>query len=595
MSFIEKTCCRGNVQPLKSEIRDGMAIDWDMPAIMDDGLVLRCDVFRPIKPGRYPTILSYGPYGKWMSFQEGYSTAWDIMIKTYPDAGLGSSNKYQAWEVCDPEKWVPNNYVCARFDSRGAGRSPGFIDHFSPREAQDIYRCIEWAAEQPWSNGKIGMSGISYYAVNQWMVAALQPPHLAAICIWEGLGDNYRDADYHGGILNTMPENWWDMQIRHIQHGWGSRGLRHAITGELAAGPETLSEEQLQANRRPYRDDIYAHPLCDAWHRDRSAQWDKIKVPLLSCGNWGGQGLHTRGNVEGFMQAASSEKWLEMHGGEHWAGYYTDAGIALQKRFFDYYLKGEPNGWDEVPRVNLKIRHPGEKFVERTEHEWPIARTEYRKLFLDTDGLRLRAAPPPSGAHQASYGGFSDGLTFITDPLEVATEITGHTMVRLFVSSETQDADLFLVLRIFAPDFKEVVFKGALDPNTPVGQGWLRASHRQLDLVKSTFFKPYHTHDERQWLKPGEVYPLDIEILPTSIVAPVGYRIGLSIRGRDYVYPGGGGSRLSNMKNAFTGCGPFLHDNGRDRPPEIFGGKVTVHTSKDQPSYLQLPIVPPKG
>jgi predicted acyl esterase len=291
--------------------------------------------------------------------------------------------------------------------------------------------------------------------------------------------------------------------------------------------------------------------------------------------------------------AASSEKWLEMHGGEHWTGYYTDAGIALQKRFFDYYLKGERNGWDKVPRVNLKIRHPGEEFVERPEDEWPIARTEYRKLYLDVDGLRL-ASVPPSTARQASYGGLSDGLTFLSGPLEAATEITGHTMARLFVSSETADADLFLVLRIFAPDFKELVFKGALDPNTPVGQGWLRASHRKLDPNRSTPFKPYHSHDEKQLLRPGEIYPLDIEILPTSVVVPAGYRIGLSIRGRDYVYPGGGGARLSNMKNAFTGCGPFLHDNGRDRPPEIFAGRVTLHTSRDQPSYLQLPIVPPK-
>jgi putative CocE/NonD family hydrolase len=151
------------IRPMRevTEIRDGMAIDWDIPIEMDDGLVLRADVYRPTAPGRYPVILSYGPYAKWLAFQDGYSTAWEIMIKEHPDVLVGSSSKYQSWEVADPEKWVPDGYVCLRIDSRGAGRSPGYIDPFSPRETQDIYHAIEWAARQSWSSGKIGMNGIS--------------------------------------------------------------------------------------------------------------------------------------------------------------------------------------------------------------------------------------------------------------------------------------------------------------------------------------------------------------------------------------------------------------------------------------------------
>ena len=151
----------------KSEIRDGMNIDWDTPIPMDDGLVLRADVFRPLAEGRYPVIFSYGPYGKGLSFQEGYKTAWDIMVKQNPDAVAGSSNKYANWEVVDPEKWVPDGYVCIRVDSRGAGRSPGYLQHNNARETRDIHLCIEWAAAQPWCNGKVGMNGISYYASNQ--------------------------------------------------------------------------------------------------------------------------------------------------------------------------------------------------------------------------------------------------------------------------------------------------------------------------------------------------------------------------------------------------------------------------------------------
>ena len=164
----------------RSETRDGMRIDWDVPIAMDDGLVVRADVFRPISEGKYPVILTYGPYAKGLAFQDGYPSAWQRMVEKHPDVAAGSSNLYQSWEVVDPEKWVPHGYTCVRVDSRGAGCSPGYIDHFSPRETQDFYDCIEWAGVQPWSNGKVGLNGISYYGINQWHVASLQPPHRAA-------------------------------------------------------------------------------------------------------------------------------------------------------------------------------------------------------------------------------------------------------------------------------------------------------------------------------------------------------------------------------------------------------------------------------
>jgi hypothetical protein len=173
-----------------------------------------------------------------------------------------------------------------------------------------------------------------------------------------------------------------------------------------------------------------------------------------------------------------------------------------------------------------------------------------------------------------------------------ATEITGPVAAKLNISSSTEDADIFLVLRVFAPDMKEVTFQGALDPHTPIGQGWLRASHRKLDKTLTLPFRPYHTHDEKQPLKPGEVCELDIEIVPTCIVVPKGWRVGLSVRGRDYVYPGGSGGRLSNMKNEFTGCGPFLHDDPRDRPPAIYGGRTTIHIGGGRDNFVLLPIIP---
>ena len=182
----------------------------------------------------------------------------------------------------------------------------------------------------------------------------------------------------------------------------------------------------------------------------------------------------------------------------------------------------------------------------------------------------------------------------MTAAVQQDLEITGPVAAKLFVSSSTTDADLFLVLRVFALDGNEVVFQGAQDPHTPVGQGWLRASHRKLDARLSTEYRPYHTHDELQALKPGEVVRLDVEIWPTSIVVPAGYRLALTVRGKDFEWQKSTGARLSNFKNELRGCGPFLHDDPRDRPAAVFGGKVTIHAAPGRESHVLVPVVPAK-
>ena len=563
-----------------------MKIDWDVPIRMDDGLVLRADVFQPDE-GKHPVLLSYGPYGKGLAFQDGYKTAWDLMARDNPDAVSGTSNRYQNWEVVDPEKWVPEGYVCVRVDSRGAGRSPGYLCHNNARETRDLYECIEWAAAQPWSSGKVGMNGISYYASNQWRAAAVQPPHLAAICVWEGWNDPYRESARHGGIICSFRKNWQDMQVKTVQHGVGTRGKKNPNTGELVCGPETLSEEELARNREDMWQAFLSREWMDAYYLERTADLARVQVPLLTAANWGGQGLHTRGNFEGFTRAASRQKWLEVHGGSHWAPFYTDYGRKLQLEFFDHVLKGKPNGWDKRRRVMLNVRHPGEKFVPREENEWPLARTQWTRFYLQPDGMRL-SREAQGGTKTLAYEPTGNGLTF-SMLAEREMEITGPSALKLWVSSATTDADLFVVLRVFDPGGKEVLFQGALDPKTPVAQGWLRASHRKLDPAKSLPYRPWHTHDEKQALKPGEPVELDIEIWPTCIVVPAGYRIALSIRGRDYEHDDAPAS-LSNMKNPMRGCGPFTHDDQTDRPPRIFNGKVTLHFER-QP-FVLLPIIP---
>jgi predicted acyl esterase len=574
----------------KTEINDGMHIDWDVPIEMDDGIVLRADVFRPAAEGRYPVILSYGPYAKGLSFQDGYKGNWARLIKAAPEVLTGSTNKYQNWELVDPEKWVPDGYCCVRIDSRGAGRSPGMLDVWSPRETLDLYQCIEWAGTQIWSNGKVGINGISYYAMNQWTVGALKPPHLAALCIWEGSSDYYRELCRHGGILSDFLNSWHPRQVASVQHGVGDHGAKSAVTGETVAGPETLSDSELLANQADSPGEAKRRKLYDDYYAARTADFSQIEAPLLSAANWGGMGLHTRGNFEGYLAAGSKQKWLEVHGDTHFTHFYSKYGEALQKRFFGYFLKGENTGWTNQPRVSLNVRHPHEKFMLRAESEWPLARTQWTKYFLQPDGLVL-SQQPPANAARLVYETSGDGLTFRTEPMSSSVEITGPIAAKLWLSSETTDADVFLALRLFDPNGKEITFIGSNDPRVPIGLGWLRASQRKLDPVKSRRYRPWHSHDEQWPLAPGQPVELDIEIWPTSIVVPPQFQLALSVRGKDYEVDGKDVA-LPNAPYPMKGVGPFLHVDADDRPPPVFARRNALHFSSKQQPYLLLPVIP---
>ncbi len=550
---------------------------------MDDGLTLRADVFRPKGGEKVPVIMNLGPYNKGLRYQEGYAPEWKRLIEAHPEILEGSSCSYMTWETVDPERWVPNGYAVVRVDSRGAGRSPGYLDLYSPREVHDYYIAIEWAASQSWCSGKVGLLGISYYAINQWLVASLQPPHLAAILPWEGASDHYRDMTHHGGILsNGFQESWYSRRLLPRQHGKGANSATDPWLKEPAAGPETLTEEQLELNRADYLNDIKKHNLDDEFHRVRSPDFSKITVPLMSSGNWGGLGLHNRGNFEGFVCSASAKKWLSVHPGRHEEYFYLPYGLDLQRRFFDYFLKGIDNGWDRESRVLLTIRHV-DRFEERKENEWPLARTVWTKSYLVTHDRTLSwDAPSPNDT--LSFEADGDGVNFISQPLSRETEITGPIGAKLYVSSSTTDADLFLTFRAFNHEGEEVVFQGANETRAPLSQGWLRASHRKIDRAFSKPYRPYHPHDEILRVEPWTEYELEVELWPTCIVLPKGYRIALTVGGQDFA--------RSESKEQHKGSGPFLHNDPDDRGSPAFHGTTKIHTGTENPSFLLLPIVP---
>ena len=561
-----------------------MVLDKDVAVPMRDGASLRANVFRPDMRGKFPVIMTLGPYGKDVHLSQFMPEAWEALKRRHPEILKASSCKYLVFETPDPEMWAPEGYVVVKVDSRGAGKSPGRLDVNSPAEFRDFHDAIEWAAVQPWSSAKVGLLGISYYAAGQWMIAAQRPSHLAAMLPWQGTYDFYRDRTRQGGILGSgFLERWWNRSVLRNQHGNPDTPLTDIDTGERNTGPASLAPEQLAANRVEYIENLLARPLNDPWYEERSARLDRIQIPALVVANWGGLGLHLRGTILGWLGIASREKWLKIQPGSYFLTFLLPESVALQRKFFDRYLKNIDNGWEREPKVEVAVR-AADDTVKRVARDtrWPLPGTKWTRFYLDASSLTLAAAAPGKPA-SASYAAIGEGLSFSTAPLERALEFAGPIKAKLFVSSSTDDMDIFATLRAFDPQGKEVTFLSAVEPKAPVSQGWLRVSQRKLDPRRSTEYQPWHTHDEAQKLKPGEIAEVDLEIWPASLALPAGHRLALALQGKDFERPGEIGVQ--------KGSGWFLHDDPRDRPPETFAGMHTVYSGAGRSAYLLLPVI----
>jgi len=559
-------------------------LDKDVGIPMRDGASLRANVFRPEVSGKFPVIMTLGPYGKDVHLSQFMPEAWEALKRRHPEILKASSCRYLVFETPDPEMWAPEGYAVVKVDSRGAGKSPGRLDVNSPAEFRDFYDAIEWAAVQPWSNGKVGLLGISYYAAGQWMIAAERPPHLAAMLPWQGTYDFYRDRTRQGGILGSgFLKRWWNRSVLRNQYGNPDTPLTDIDTGERNTGPASLPPEQLAANREDYIGNLLARPLNGPWYEERSARLERIAIPALVVANWGGLGLHLRGTILGFLGIASRGKWLKVQSGSYFLTFLLPQSVALQMKFFDRYLKNMDNGWESEPKVAVAVR-AADDTVRRVidDVQWPLTETRWTRFYLDASNMALAAAAPGKSAG-ASYAAIGEGVTFSTAPLEREIEFAGPIKAKLLVSSSTEDMDLFATLRAFAPQGKEATFFSAVEPKAPVSQGWLRVSQRRLDTKRSTEYQPWHTHDEAQKLKPGEIVEVDVEIWPASLALPAGYRLALTLQGKDFERPGESGAQ--------KGSGWFLHDDPRDRPPETFAGTHTVYSGGERASYLLLPEI----
>jgi predicted acyl esterase len=524
--------------------------------------------------------------------------------QSFSEVNPEQRSKHSAWETPDPEYWTSKaGYAVVRVDERGLGQSPGLLDTMSKSTSEAFYDAVEWCASQPWSSGKVGLLGISYYAGSQWRVAALQPKGLSAIIPWEGMSDYYRDRCRHGGILSdSFIRFWWNRQVVTNQYGRPGRAGRkwgeNTIEGDLG-------EEELAANRNDQNTDNAANFFRDDdYYASKEYNMQDIQVPVLSVANWGGILLHLRGNVMGYMHAGSKMKYLRFITGRHDLPFYYSEEVELQRSFLDAFLKGEDReGWStgKAPKVSVVLRKGNVGFndaakerayVRRDEGEWPIARTKYTPFYLTPDKSLTTEKPHLTDITKISYHALGtlekpELVSFSTPPFKAETEITGHIVARLNVSMNpyisgtlTKDIDLFLTLRHIRPE-GEVFYTGTAGDPVPLCKGWLRVSLRKVNTAhrRHRDWLPHRDYFRSDVLPvlPGEVYPVDVEIWPTNVVMEEGSRLVLEISSGDT-----------------QGSGIFTHQGEQDRTKERLAGMNHINFGPEYDNYVMLPVIPPK-
>lgn len=558
----------------------------DVKIPMRDGSYLLGDIYRPIDEGKYPAIVGLGVYGK-AAFRGCACSADAVLEKEVTEdqffEGNPENHPYENHETADAAYWVPKGYAVVRVDVRGVCNTPGVLHPYSQQEAEDFYDSIEWTAKRDWSNGNIGTWGASYFGVNQFSVAQLQPPSLKAMVSTGGDSDQYRDILFHGGIYNEQ-----------YRDGWFARSVL----------PNRCLNQQSVDILDIFHKNHFADPAIYGTYDDKatgqvSANLSKVVVPFSSEAPLEHTGhIHVRGASESYIRAASKDKQFRLITGDFIAGWmYSAEALPGHVAFFDYWLKGQQNGVMNEPKVKMMVRTGGGGWFWQNEDEWPVGRTEYRKYYLDGgpaawpgDGKRKDfmklAATAPAGETAKTYSAdvnvgvdacWASGVSFVTEPLAEDTLLAGYVKLVTWVSSTSSDMDIFASVRVMDENNEEIPY--ALSPSAgdyPVGLGWLKVSHRKLDAEKSTIYRPYHTHlkaDYAPLKSPSEVVEAQVELWPMTALVKKGYRVRLDVQPAD-------------------GC---AHGNRSAYDVSYHkGASNTLYMGPEHQSYLQLPVVPPK-
>lgn len=523
----------------RTDATNGLRVEYDVPVELRDGVTIYIDILKPVAEGTYPVLVCWAPYGKHHPESKHQ--------ENLPGSGVSSADlsEYAIFESPDPAYFCSNGYAMIHADPRGSWGSEGDLTLMTEQEAQDCYDLIEWAGTRDWSNGRVGMTGVSYLAWTQWRVAAMDPPHLAAINPHEGVSDFYREAAYHGGIPSTF--------MATLMPSW-------SYSQNRVEDIERMTEE---------------HPLFDDYWASKNADLSAITTPAYVVASWSDQGLHTRGTLEAFKQMQSEDKWLRVHGRKKWEDFYQD--YERQRQFFDKFLKEIDSEVDHWPEVNIEVRDRYYVGNYRAESEWPLDRTDYTALYLDARDMTMQGTAVQATAtvrYDVDDAPDETENVQFEHHFDESTELTGHMKLKLWAEADgADDMDLFVTVDKVDRTGDRVPFATqTLYETGPVAFGWLRASHRELDAERSTPHQPVHPHTSERKLKDGEIVPVEIEIWPSSTAFEAGERLRLTVQGSD-IHP--------DPATEYYCHRPLVNE-----------GDHIIHTGGEFDSHLLVPVIP---
>lgn len=550
--------------------RHAVVAEKDVKIPLNDGIKLNCNLWRPATGEKVPAILSMHCYHS--EAQTGPIPPSALSTAQWRNAGQERTNA--SLESGDPTFFARRGYAHVVCNSRGSGKSEGFWQFFGPQERKDICEVIEWLARQPWCDGNVVMFGVSYFAIVQLFVAPLRPPSLKALfCPW-GLTDLYRDLAYRGGIFapmwtigwsmtslvygNVRPENFTKKQL-------GEEGYRAAIAERLAdddikAIPELVAIlKNPEAGIHPFIVDVALHPVRDQYWEDRTLDYDDVTIPAYIGSDWGSLGMHLPGAFRSWDGLKGPKKMLIG------PPVYLDRPLyQLQHeavRWYDYWIKGIDTRVNDEPAVRVFVTGTGEW---RESTGWPLPQTKWTPFYLHEKGqLNEREHFSYEGCDSYADSPWGrESLLYATPPLVENTEVIGPIALKLY--GATTDTEINWIASLIEID--------AEGNQRMVTKGWLKGSHRELDLERSKPWEPIHRHASPQPLIPGQIYEFDIKLIATGKLFKAGSRIALKISGAD---------------DAPTDPLELISAGSMKRAAV---SRVTVFHDEDHPSCLILPI-----
>lgn len=510
---------------------DGIIIERDVPMKLRDGVTMYTDIYRPDTEVKVPCIVAWSPYGK---DGGGFVT---------PGVDPNALSPYTKGEGPDPMYWARMGFAVANPDPRGTGNSEGDMFIFGDSESKDGYDFIEWLATLEWCNSRIGMMGNSYLAMSQWYIASEQPPHLCCIAPWEGSSDVYRELIVDGGI----PTNGF---------------LNNAFS--MLPGKNLCEDIITMGSELPDAQSNY-------W-KSKMAKTENINIPVYACGGY--SHFHIMGTLNAFAKVPEGKKWLRLHREFEWPDQYHYEQLEDAKRFFERYLKNIHNGWESTPVVQLEVMDAFDYDYQtrRPENEFPLARTEYKKLYLNSENHTLEDGVVTNNC-SVSYDA-EHGQTIFDYQFSEDTELTGYMKFHGFVEAAgNDDCDLFLTVQKLN-EKKEYIPTNVMGQHHPGAWSKLRISCRKLDEELSKDYLPVQKFHETEKLSKGEVAEFDVAFFPFSRIWHKGEYLRLVIAGH-YEREDGWFEPLS------------WHTNNK--------GEHIVHSGGEYGSFLQIPVVPARN